>query len=225
MENYKLKTKQVWKNEIKKNVMLYPDERVVAFIANSYKNKDNSNKNAIDIGFGSGRNLIPVLDYGFNTYGIDYNEECCKIAKSVLGNRSNLKELYHESLEEINFLDGFFDVVIVYGVIFLNTYTDMCDNLKKIHKIMKKGGKMIINFRTTDDWLYGKGEKIDKWTYKLDERAKIYEGSTYSFLEYEEAKELLENNGFKEINCEKYELWKNKLEDRHSWWIFSVECI
>jgi SAM-dependent methyltransferase len=225
MEKHKLETKQFWKEEIKKHVMLYPDERVVEFIANNYKEKDNSNKNALDLGFGSGRNLIPLLDYGFNAYGIDYNEECCKVAKKLLINRSNLKELYNDDVKNIDFPEEFFDVVINYGVAFYNVYSDIIENLKNIHRIMKKGGKMIINFRTKDDFLYGKGEKIDKYSYILDERAKEYMKLTYTFFDYEEAKELLEKTGFAIKDCEKIELWKHELKDKNKWWIFSVECI
>jgi hypothetical protein len=116
-------------------------------------------------------------------------------------------------------------VVINYGIAILTTYSEIDENLRNIHKIMKKGGKMIINFRTKDDFLYGKGEKIDKYSYMLDERAKEYMGSLYSFYSYEEAEKLINDTGFKIINCERKELWKNGLEDKNKWWIFTVECI
>ncbi|WP_294376399.1 bifunctional 2-polyprenyl-6-hydroxyphenol methylase/3-demethylubiquinol 3-O-methyltransferase UbiG [uncultured Clostridium sp.] len=225
MNNYKLETKKFWKNEIKKHVMLYPDERVVAFISKYYKEQDNSNKNALDLGFGSGRNLIPLLDNGFNSYGIDYNEECCKIAKKILKNRNNLKELYNNDIRDINFEEGFFDVVINNGISVLVTNDEFIENLKNIHKIMKKGGKMFVNFRTKDDFLFGKGEKLDEYSFKLDERAKEYSGGLYSFYSYEEAERLIVSTGFKVLNCERKELWKNGLEDKNKWWIFSVECI
>lgn len=38
------KNKQIWSSEIRKNVMLYPNERVVAFLARNYKDIEN-NKN------------------------------------------------------------------------------------------------------------------------------------------------------------------------------------
>ena len=49
--------KYIWDSVIKKDVMLYPNERVVAFLARNYKDIENNKngKKALDIGFGSGR--------------------------------------------------------------------------------------------------------------------------------------------------------------------------
>lgn len=214
--------KKIWEDEIKKNIMLYPDERVAAFVAGNYKNQDNSNKRAIDIGCGSGRNLIPLLDCGFQCYGIDYNEECCKVAKELLKDRDNLKEIYHEDLQDMGVEEEFFDVVIIHGVLFLAEYKEMMQNLKKINKFMKKGGKILVNFRNKQNSIYDEATKIGDKTYRINKEGP-YKGSLFTFLDFEECEQLLKESGFNILNCEKVELYKNNLSERHSWFVFTAE--
>ena len=129
--------KSVWKKQLEKNKMLYPDERVVAFFANNFKEQNNYEKNVLDIGCGSGRNLIPALDYGFNCYGIDFNEECCITVKKTFEDRKGLKKIYFGDLKSVNLKSDFYDVVLIYGVLFLNEYNEMRQLLSEIMRIMK----------------------------------------------------------------------------------------
>lgn len=216
--------KSVWKKQLEKNKMLYPDERVVAFFANNFKEQNNYEKNVLDIGCGSGRNLIPALDYGFNCYGIDFNEECCITVKKTFEDRKGLKKIYFGDLKSVNLESDFYDVVLIYGVLFLNEYNEMRQLLSEIKRIMKKGGKMIVNFRAEDDYLNGKGKKIGDYSYILDESTGSYENAYYTFLSFDKASNLLKEHGFKILKYEKIEFYKNCLKEKHSWWIFTVEA-
>src|SRR5689334_8936461 len=85
---------EAYAGHLKRNVLLYPDERIVTFLAANYPDSAaNSGKKALDIGFGSGRHLGLLLNYGFQAYGIDYNSEAIDVAKSILGEQPLLKEL------------------------------------------------------------------------------------------------------------------------------------
>ncbi|BDM62928.1 hypothetical protein NFHSH190041_03800 [Shewanella sp. NFH-SH190041] len=223
LTEYQKSTKQKWDFEIKSHVMLYPDERIVAFVASNYGGKDNSEKKSLDIGFGSGRNLIPLLNNGFKCYGIDYSEECCVVARDVLKDFNNLEELICGSLESSNFPEEYFDTIICYGVLFLNKRSEMKTQLEIMYRILKNKGKLLVNFRADDDFLNGLGEKIDENTYIIDHRAKAYEGSIYSFSTLSDAISLLEECKFSVFKKEKIEFYKNDLSERHSWWILSVE--
>ena len=89
--------KSVWKNVIENAVMLYPAESVARFLGRNYSKIDRaviSEMKAFDIGTGSGRNLKALLDYGFQSYGIDYIADACNIAKNNLQGYKNLKEIY-----------------------------------------------------------------------------------------------------------------------------------
>ncbi|MFE3576818.1 class I SAM-dependent methyltransferase [Lysinibacillus sp. NPDC059133] len=225
MNNSDLQNKIAWTKEIKKNVMLYPNERIVAFLARNYKDIEvNSSKKALDIGFGSGRHLKLLLDYGFQTYGTDYSEECLKIANDKLKNYSGLQKLSLHSIEELDYQNETFDVILLYGVAFLRQFEEMKQDLQHIFNLLKVGGKSIVNFRTNEDDMFQTGKKVSEQTYILnDDRYPSYRNMLYTFLSLEEAKELLESTGFKIINIEREDYWKNQLEQKNSWWIFTVE--
>lgn len=225
MNNNDLQNKIAWTKEIKKNVMLYPNEKIVAFLARNYKDIEvNSSKKALDIGFGSGRHLKLLLDYGFQTYGTDYSEECLKIANDKLKNYSGLQKLSMQSIEELDYQSETFDVILLYGVAFLRQFEEMKRDLQHIFNLLKVGGKSIVNFRTNEDDMFQTGKKVSEQTYILnDDRYPSYRNMLYTFLSLEEAKELLESTGFKIINIEREDYWKNQLEQKNSWWIFTVE--
>ncbi len=169
--------KSVWKNVIENAVMLYPAESVARFLGRNYSKIDRaviSEMKALDIGTGSGRNLKALLDYGFQSYGIDYIADACNIAKNNLQGYKNLKEIY-------------------------------C-------------GK-FINFRTTYDYLYQTGQKIDDNTFILENE---YKDAVYSFFNLDEAKELLINTGFKIENIEREDYYKDNLHKHNSWWMLQV---
>lgn len=213
-----------WSNEIKKNIMLYPNERVVAFLGRNYKDiQNNSERKALDIGFGSGRHLKLLLDYGFQTFGTDYSEECLKVAKDNLGENELLRGLYNDSFENLNFENDFFDVIFFWGVAFYRPIEDMKKDFGFLFKLLKSGGKMIVNFRTDEDFLYGKGNKVSEETYILNDEYPEYNNIMYTFLDLENAKKLVEESKFKIINIEREDYWKNNLQQKNSWWIFTLE--
>lgn len=215
------KNKSVWKNVIERAVMLYPAENVARFLGRNYSKADKaviSKMKALDIGTGSGRNLKALLDYGFQSYGIDYLDNACNIAKNNLQGYENLKEIYCGNFIEYNF-NMEFDVILIWGVIFLRDVQSIKHDLSIINKLLKSNGKMLIDFRTKYDYLYKTGQKIDDNTFILENE---YEGAVYSFFDLDEVKELLINAGFKIENIEREDYCKDNLSKYNSWWILQV---
>ncbi|RJG24824.1 bifunctional 2-polyprenyl-6-hydroxyphenol methylase/3-demethylubiquinol 3-O-methyltransferase UbiG [Paenibacillus thiaminolyticus] len=208
--------------EIKKNVMLYPSERVVSFLARNFGDLEkNKEKNALDIGFGSGRHLKTMLEYGFCTYGIDYSKECFEIAKRNLADFPNLIKLTYSEWSESMF-DVKMDAVVCFGVVFLKTKARMLEDLKQMYNIMNHNGKMLINFRNKENWFYGLGKEVEGDSFLLDERAGSYHNFLYTFLDLEDAQEMLKEAGFIVESIEREDYYKNNLKEKHSWWNFTV---
>ncbi len=213
--------KSVWKNVIERAVMLYPAENVARFLGRNYSKEDKaviSKMKALDIGTGSGRNLKALLDYGFQSYGIDYLDNACNIAKNNLQGYENLKEIYCGNFTEYNF-NMEFDVILIWGVIFCRDVKSVKHDLSIINKLLKSNGKMLIDFRTKYDYLYKTGQIIDDNTFILENE---YEGAVYSFFDIDEVKELLTNAGFKIENIEREDYCKDNLSKYNSWWILQV---
>lgn len=216
--------RDAWKNELSKNVMLYPNDKVVAFLGRNFRNfDDNRNKKALDIGFGSGRHLKLLLDYGFQTYGIDYSEASKEVAVNLLGDSKQLKQLEVTSIEKIQYSESYFDVIVSYGVAFLREEIDIENDLRIMNRLLAPTGKMIINFRTVEDSLFRCGKKISDKTYIIDDTFPSYSGMLYTFFDIDEISELLKSTGFNILNIEREDYWKENLTQKNSWWILTVE--
>ncbi|ATP58001.1 hypothetical protein CPT03_16775 [Pedobacter ginsengisoli] len=197
----------------------YPDERLVAFLQRSFGDRDNNKtKNALDIGFGSGRHIQLLIDFCFKTYGIEYTEEAIAVTAKRFRSENSLQKLLLGDYRTYKF-DVKFDLVIAWGLIFYSTYSEMQKDLIAMANAVNDNGRVILNFRTTENWFYGLGKEVDKNTYLLDERARAYKGYVYTFLSLDEIKTLISEVGLK-IECiERIDLWKNQLEERNSWYI------
>jgi len=203
--------------------LLYPNERVVAFLAQNYKDIErNASLKALDIGCGSGRHINLLLNYGINAFGVDHLEEGCKWSREILQDRNAAGDIYCGDF--YNYYENeTFDIIICFGVIFLMNIEKIQEWLIDIHRIMKNSARMIINFKTDEDCLYGKGKQLDEYSFLLDESAGPYSSLVCSFFSHDRAKELLMTAGFSIENVERYELWKDNLKNRHTWWHFSVK--
>jgi len=214
----KEKSKQIFLS----NQLIYPNERVVAFLARFYKNHSkNETLKGLDVGCAHGRHIALLMDYGFQAYGVDYVEEACEFSRDLITHRGNSGEVYCGDFHG-HYDDEAYDVIIALGVVFLRQMDYMKRDLLDLFRILKPGGRMFINFRTNEDVLFGKGERVDEYSFVLDERSKGYDGILYTFLSSEQASELLTGAGFSIEYVEKYELWGDNLASRHTWWQFAV---
>ncbi|MBD2845818.1 class I SAM-dependent methyltransferase [Paenibacillus sp. IB182496] len=210
-------------NEIKKNQLLYPEERIVVFLNKYFKDlSENMKKKGLDIGFGSGRNMKLFSDFGIEAYGIDYSSDAKETACALFGDHLKRDNMFVSDVSDFDSMDLLFDAVIYYGSAFFKNLEGMKRDLEKVHQFMADNGKMLINFRSKENWFYGKGRSLDGLFYSLDETAGPYSGYNYTFLDYNEAEQLLIDSGFCIENYEILELTKNMGKEKHSWYIFWV---
>jgi 2-polyprenyl-3-methyl-5-hydroxy-6-metoxy-1,4-benzoquinol methylase len=206
-----------WSKEITKSPVLYPDERLTAFLKAYASNNSETQKKAIDIGFGSGRHLKLLNDLGFDTYGIDVLEEAKELVQKNFTEFPTDKIIIGD-FNEIEILEKF-DVIVLWGSIFLVPFSKISDSLLKIKKILAKDGRIFLNFRTNSNWFFGLGKEIEKNTFLLDERANEYNGFLYAFVNEAELKNIIADAGFTLQKIEKIDLYKKNLSELNSWFI------
>jgi len=90
----------------------------------------------MDFGCGSGGILGILKKIGWETYGIEKNEEAVKYA------RSKGLEVFAEDLKFINFPDEHFDVIRMHSVV--EHLYDAPQILGEIHRILKKDGSLLL---------------------------------------------------------------------------------
>lgn len=201
--------------------LLYPDERIVVFLASQFPDRQANNmKKALDVGFGSGRHIALLLDYGFETHGIDYNTDTVEKVSNQFAGCDGIGQLVAGSLENPPFPEESFDVIVAWGVMFLRPLEEMKRDFLVMNRLLKPGGQMVVNFRTKDNWFFGQGIPLTDDTYQLDEKAGPYAGMCYTFLDADQSSALLKDSGFSIINMERVDLWKNQGTKQHSWNVF-----
>lgn len=155
-------TKKRWAEEVVKGNLYYPHESVVRFIM-----KDRA-KNAafMDFGCGAGRHAIVAARAGYTVWAADYNEEALE-----LGRKREAEEAAFLGLEErINWVKtpeneevlgmACFDKILAWGSLFYQTRAQIINQLIKLKGWLKNDGLFYADFRTREDSLYGKGERI-----------------------------------------------------------------
>lgn len=112
-------------------------DKIVNVIGNLKKNK---NIKILDAGCGEGQLLLEIFNRGYkNIYGVDITKIALKQAEKRVKAKLSL-----QNLEDLNFPNEYFDVVICTEVIeHVENYKKV---IKELKRILKKNGLLIITF-------------------------------------------------------------------------------
>jgi ubiquinone/menaquinone biosynthesis C-methylase UbiE len=144
----------------------------------------------LEIGFGSGIFINRYMSHVSKIAGIDYSEDMVKLASNI--NRmlveSGKAEFKHGSASSLPWGENEFTVVALIEVFFFLNETDK--TLKEIFRVLKPGGRLII------EMAYNKDDGADHKKHIKKFNLKLYSG--------EEMKKLLKKAGFNDIVIEYY---------------------
>lgn len=147
--------KQFWNNHYKKFSLDKPSN-FAKFCLKFFKKSQYS----LDIGCGNGRDTKYFLDKGHYFKGLDISEKAIKKNKEKIGNfflNSNICQLSFKkcSIGKKKFNN-------IYARFFLHTITQKDENnfFKNASMILKKRGKIFLEFRTIKDPMAKIGKKI-----------------------------------------------------------------
>lgn len=153
-------------------------------------------KSLIDLGCGNGRDSIYFLNHHLNVTGIDASEEA-------------ISQLNQLKLENGNFVcDDFVSSKALYQVQYDYIYSRWTmhaiserqeeELLCNVSDALKEGGLFLIEARSVQDSLYGKGVCVGKHAF-------IHNNHFRRFMEKEVFVRKLENHGFRVISVEEGE--------------------
>lgn len=104
---------------------------------------DNCRK-VLDAGCGTGRNLVYLLQNGFEVYGIDPDERAVEAVQAVsvkLSPGNPLGNFKIASIEDLPFEDAYFDLVICNTVLhFANSRSHFDQMMRSLWRVLKLGG-------------------------------------------------------------------------------------
>jgi arsenite methyltransferase len=144
----------------------------------------------LEIGFGSGVFIKKYMSHVSKIAGIDYSEDMVKLAsdinrKLVESGKAEFKQGYASSLP---WADNEFTVVAAIEVFYFLNDTEK--TLKEIFRILKSGGRLII------EMAFNKDDGVDHKRHIKKMNLKLYSG--------EEMKKLLKKAGFNDIVIDYY---------------------
>lgn len=123
-------------------------------------------KTVMDLGCGTGRHTMFLANKGFHVYATDISETGLEITKTkALKSGMNNIEFKQHDMRDIPFEDDFFDGILCVWTTGHGTLNDTQRNVNEMHRVLKSDGIIVIDYISTEDDHYGKGEKIEKDTF------------------------------------------------------------
>ena len=220
MQNLKKK----WNSFFKKPMFRtkYPHESVVRFMNSCFPKNINLRKKKfiLDIGCGSGRHVKLFAENKFKVFGTDFSESAIHNTKNLL-KKNNLKAVLKNSdMYNLPFKDNYFDGVLSFGVFYYSDSKGMKKSIREMRRVLKKGGVGFINLRSTNDYRYGKGKKVESNTYILKIKNTNELNLKIHFLNKNQVHSYFKL--YKKVEIEKNEISYNNLRMIHSDWLIKV---
>jgi len=144
----------------------YPTEHIVVFMAkNYYKVSNRSNVRVLELGCGSGNNLVYLAKEGFKPYGIDYSDYAVRMCREYLSSNRCEAEINVSSAASLECEDNYFDACVESNTIHCNTFETIEKIFKEIYRVTKPGGKFFGILASDRCAEFGKGRQIEKGTF------------------------------------------------------------
>jgi len=190
-------------------------------------------REALDIGCGPGKFLIPMLQDGLNVTGFDIADNMLKSTElnMDLANKSEIPEdhlkgnvrlVEGESKNLSAFPDGSFNLVFAKGSIHHNNWAGILRSLKEVKRVLKSGGIFVFQCRSTKDAALLHSEPISDAGTDGGITAKDLSGKVGVFEHYfskAELEKLAKENGF-EVVVEPEERIKSESgKEIARWWV------
>jgi ubiquinone/menaquinone biosynthesis C-methylase UbiE len=154
-------------------------------------------KSILDLGTGTGRFVIPLAKEGFDVTGIDISQSMLEIATKKMREANETVQLLQMNSEKLAFPDSTFDVVIC-GHAF--KYMHPLRTLSESHRVLKRGGRIIIIFETSSHPLRKFLLLIKRCNFFAELLERLDSGFPISnFYSISEVTNMLERIGFKVI--------------------------
>ncbi len=163
-----------------------------------YKFLNYCNNNEIDLeksvlDCGAGGNCPPLAlfsEYGYKTYGIEFNDSQIEKAKKFSKEHNVELNITKGDIRKLPFEDETISYIYSYNTIFHMKKEDILKAVKEIKRVLKPGGICFINFLTINDENFGQGEKVGKGEFlQVEDGEKI----VHAYYGIEEAEEYFKD--------------------------------
>ncbi len=127
------------------NSFTYP---IIATLINNYldrnKNLNENNIKVLELGFGSGANLLYLAKRGCSVYGIDISDTALEYGNKLFLDNNIKAELKISSFAPLDYEDNTFDLVIDRGALVCADKELYKEAVKEVYRILKPNGEFLL---------------------------------------------------------------------------------
>ncbi|MBI3290797.1 class I SAM-dependent methyltransferase [Candidatus Falkowbacteria bacterium] len=109
----------------------------VVSLVNTYLNKKGK---VLEIGCGTGNNLVFFSENGWDTYGIDINKKAVDYAHKLLKSKNLEANIKIGNAEDLPYKDKKFDLVLDRACLQHNRINSIKKIIKEVYRVLKRGG-------------------------------------------------------------------------------------
>ena len=176
--------KNYWEEYYKKNAAPTNPSKFAEFCLPKFQ----KGEVLLEIGCGNGRDSIFFGKNEINVIAIDQSEEEIKKLQSLKYPNVTFKAadmVYDKEIYIPNFTDYVYSRFTLHAI----GEKEQLMVMRNVYDSLKKGGLFLIEVRSTNDNIFGKGKKVEKNAY-------IYEGHYRRFIDFNELKEIAKDHNF-----------------------------
>ncbi len=147
----------------------------------------------LELGCGSGNNLLLFHEFGWRVVGLDIStESLADAAYNLAGGPGTVTLLQADLAQGMPTLTGEFDAVILANVNCYLTRVRFQNLLTDCSRLLKRGGQFFLSSRTCEDWRYGRGREVERNGFVLECTETGEKGLLNVFYEEDELIEMIE---------------------------------
>ena len=184
MSNSREKNIELWEKLYSSGLsdLKYPNEMLVR-IFNKYKALRNI-ETVLDFGFGTGANLIHMVESGCKVSGVEVSESAIQIVNKKINDKKLSAELKMIHNSTIPYEDNSFDLVVAWQVLVYNDLDSFKSTMKEISRVLKPGGLFIGTMTAVGDQTYKSSDKIGEYLYRSN--VQTQDGATCIIVDTED---------------------------------------
>lgn len=176
-----------------KQMIIYRQNQLFTFLL--YCNGVDAQKTILDCGGGGKLPPLGIFkEAGYQTTGIDISERALEWAEEFQRKNNLDLNIKKGNMMNLEFEDEEFSFAYSYNTIFHMSKDDIISALKEMKRVVKSNGLIFVNFVSTEDERFGKGEKVrEKQFLEVEHGEKVL----HTYFDENEAEEIFKELGLK----------------------------
>lgn len=173
----------------------------------------------LDVGCGSGNNMLPFLDAGCQSYGVELSENIIELAKNYLHSRGYEADFKVGNNRQIPYDDNSFDLVTSINVLHYESTEDLIIKaLREYSRVLKPGGLLYLSTTGPNHMVYQAAELIGDHQYCFGYND-FRKGQNFFYFDNERYLERYLSEHFSKVQTG---MWGLSMMDEHQDYIIAI---